>query len=403
MKLQKKNKIELMAPAGNFAMLTSACRSGADAVYFGLNYFSMRSGKGNFKISDLDKIKRICKSYPRNPKLYLTLNTIIYDSEIKKLEKLIRKIKNKVDAVICWDFAVIQLCRKYKIPFFISTQASVSNKEAALFYKKQGAKRIVLARELNIKQIKKISKIKGLEIEVFIHGAMCVSISGRCFTSQFLFNKSANRGDCFQPCRRSYTVMDDKYKHELRLVNNKVMSAKDLCVLPFIEEIKKAGVKSLKIEGRNRDVRYVDSVVRIYRQTLDRKLDKKEIINLMKDLEKVYNRKFSSGFYLGKTTPSDFSDVENSSSTTYKEYIGKITHLYPKAKTASIKLVNNLKINEVIAVIHDDIGVEEIVVTEMEIENRKIENAKKGQEIAIKFPFKMFRNAEVYKIKKRKV
>ena len=140
----KNNKFELMVPIGSFPSLTAACKAGADAVYFGLNSFSMRHGKKNFKVSDLEKIKKICNSYSRKPKTYLTLNTIVYDSEIKELEDLIKKVKNKVDAVICWDFAVIQLCKKYKIPFFISTQASVANKESAQFYKKLGAKELFL-------------------------------------------------------------------------------------------------------------------------------------------------------------------------------------------------------------------------------------------------------------------
>ncbi|MDD5445816.1 MAG: U32 family peptidase, partial [Candidatus Pacebacteria bacterium] len=152
----KKNKFELMAPVGDFSSLVAACKAKADAVYLGLNDFSMRFGKNNFKVSDLTKIKKICNLYPQKPKVYVTLNTIVYDSEIKKLENLIKKIKDKVDAVICWDFAVINLCKKYKVPFFISTQASVANKETAKFYQKLGAKRIVLARELDLKQIKEI-------------------------------------------------------------------------------------------------------------------------------------------------------------------------------------------------------------------------------------------------------
>src|SRR3989344_1007121 len=188
-----KKKFELLAPAGDFPMLVSAVNAGADAVYFGLQDFNMRDTAKNFKISDLKKIEQLCKS--KKVKRYLTLNTIIYSNELAKIEQIIRQVKNKVDAIICWDLAIVQLCKKYKIPFHISTQASVSNLEAAKFYKRLGAERIVLAREVNLKQIKEISKI--LPIECFCHGAMCVSISGRCFTSQFLFNKSANRGRCF--------------------------------------------------------------------------------------------------------------------------------------------------------------------------------------------------------------
>jgi U32 family peptidase len=396
----KKDGFELMAPAGSFASLRAACEAGADSVYLGLSSFSMRSGKRNFKVSDLIKARKICDSYPRKPKIYVTLNTIVYDSEIKKLESLIKKIKNRIDAVICWDISVIELCRKHKVPFFISTQASIANKESAKFYQKLGAQRVVLARELSLSQIKEISEIKGLEIEIFIHGAMCVSVSGRCFTSQFLFNKSANRGQCFHPCRRSYTIKEDKYGHELKLINNRVMSAKDLCVLPFIEKLKKLKIKSFKIEGRNRDPRYVSSVVSVYRKALDQTLTEKEIVESMKKLDSVYNRGFSSGFYLGQPLTSDFSEIENSAAKVYKDFLGKIVHLYPKAGTAVIKLADNLKKGETIIVIDEKIGVKEIKVDRIEKENKKMISAKKGQEVAIKFPFQVFKGSEVYKLKK---
>ena len=186
--INKKSKIELLSPAGDFECLQAAIQAGADAEYFGLQEFNMRARAKNFRLKDLIKIRKICKK--NNVKNYLTLNTIIYDEELKKLESIIKKSKPYVDGIICSDLAAMILCKKHKIPFHISTQCSVSNSETAKFYKKIGAERIVLARELNLNQIKKISKI--LPTETFIHGAMCVSISGRCFTSNFLFNKSAN-------------------------------------------------------------------------------------------------------------------------------------------------------------------------------------------------------------------
>jgi len=337
----KKSKFELLSPAGDFPSLISAVEAGADAVYFGLKEFNMRDSAKNFEITDLDKINRICG---KKVKKYLTLNTIIYDSELKQVEKAIKQLKGKIDAIICWDLSVINLSRKYKIPFHISTQASVSNSEAAKFYKKLGAERIVLARELNLAQIKKISKI--IPIETFIHGAMCVSVSGRCFTSQFLQNRSANRGQCAHPCRRSWQIKDND-GYELRLENSRVMSAKDLCTLPFIEKLKKAGITSFKIEGRNRNPEYVSQVTRVYRKALDKKLTKQEVEESIEELKKVYNRSFSSGFYIKLPTSDDFCSSEDGEQTESKEYTGKIEKFWPKIKVSHVKVHSGvIKVNE---------------------------------------------------------
>jgi len=388
-------KYELLAPAGDFSMLAAAVNAGADAVYFGLKEFSMRAKAGNFTIKDLDEIEKICK--PKKVRRYLTLNTIIYNSELKIIEKIIQKVKGKIDAIICWDFAIINFCRKYQIPFFISTQASVSNIESAKFYKQIGAKRIILARELNLKQIKEISKI--INIETFCHGAMCVAVSGRCFTSQFLFNKSANRGECLHPCRRSYTVKDDE-GNELKVENSKIFSAKDLCTLPFIEKMKRAGIKSFKIEGRNRDARYVDAVVRIYRKALDKKLSKKEIADGIKELEKIYNKGYSSGFYLKMPTAEDFAKTENNASAEKKHFVGKITHYFDNVGVAAIRLVSELKVGDEIAIIGKTTGIVKSKINSIEKNKKQIQKAKKGNEIGIKIS-KVRNNDEVYVILKR--
>jgi len=389
----KNNKFELLAPAGDFSMLVAAIKAGADAVYFGLKEFSMRDNAKNFNIEDLTEINKICGKKIRK---YLTLNVIIYEEEIKKVEEILKKIKGKVDAIICWDLSVINLCRKLKIPFHISTQASISNSESAKFYKKLGAERVVLARELNLDQIKKISKF--VSVECFIHGAMCVAVSGRCFMSQELFKRSANRGMCTQVCRRSYTLKDDEGR-ELKINRNTVMSAKDLCTLPFIETLKDAGIISFKIEGRNRDARYVDTVVRIYRKALDKKLNKEEIADGLKELEKVYNRGFSSGFYLGVPTNDDFSEVENSSATTKKQFVGKVTHYYPKSQVGTIFIsTGEIKIGDELNIIGQVTGIEKIKIERIEINKKSVKKAVKGEEIGIKLP-KVKVNDEVYIIK----
>ncbi len=388
-------KRELLSPAGNFATLQTAINAGADAIYFGLKEFSLRAGAKNFELKDLDKINSICKE--SKIKKYLTLNSVIYNEELKKLEKIFKKIKGKIDAVICWDLAVIQLCKKHKIPFHISTQASVSNLESAKFYKKLGAERIVLARELTLKQIKEISKI--IDVECFVHGAMCIAVSGRCLTSQFLFNKSANRGQCIHPCRRSYIVKDKQEGYELEVQNDKILSAKDLCTLPFIEKLKKAGIVSFKIEGRNRDPRYIDTITRIYKKALTKKLTKQEIESSLGELKKVYNKGFSSGFYLGLPTSDDLSKAEHSQAIEKKHFVGKVTHYYPKIKVATIKLVSELKTGDKIIVIGKTTGLKKSKIEKLEIKNKSVKKAIKGQEVGIKLP-NVKKNDEIYLIKK---
>ncbi len=396
----KSNKYELLAPAGDFAMLTTAINAGADAVYFGLKEFSLRANARNFEIKDLSKINEICnKNKNKKIKKYLTLNSIIYTNELSKIENIIKRVKGKVDAIICWDLGVISLCKKHKIPFHISTQASISNIESAKFYKDLGAERIILARELNLKQIKEIIKKIDIKVEVFIHGAMCLAVSGRCLMSQFLFNKSANRGECIHPCRRSYTIKDTQEGYELEIENNHVLSAKDLCTLPFIEELKKAGITCFKIEGRNREPRYLDTVIRAYRKALDNKLTKQEIEESLEELKKVYNKGFSSGFYLGLPTQKDFSNIEHSSATEKKQFVGKISHYYPKIGVATIKLVSELKIGDKIAVIGKTTGITNSKVEGIEINNKSVNSGKKGQEIGIKLPL-VRKNEEVYRIVK---
>ncbi len=386
-----KNKYELLAPVGNFAMLNAAVDAGADAVFLGLEGFNMRAAAKNFQIEDLKEIQKICKKSPitgKRVKVYLTLNIIIYPEEIKKVESLLKKIKGKIDAVICWDFSVINLCRKLKIPFHISTQASIANEESALFFKKLGAERVVLARELSLKQIQAINKkLKGNpEIECFCHGAMCVSISGRCFMSQHLHGISANRGECTQPCRRAYKVTDlSDEKNELVLDNNRVMSAKDMCTLPFIKEMKKAGIVSFKIEGRNRNPEYVYTVVKEYRKAIDQDLSKEEVKTSLEELKKVYNRGFSSGFYLGVPTSDDFSKADTGEQTETKVFLGKINKYWRNISVGAVEISSGqLKVGDEIYVIGNKTGCKRIKIENMQINNKDVSEVRKGQEVGIK-------------------
>jgi len=391
-------KQELLSPAGSFPSLIAAIEAGADAVYFGLQEFNMRARAKNFKISDLPKIAEICA--PEKIKKYLTLNTIVYDNEIGKIDKLIREVKKFVDAIICSDIAVMLLCRKYKIPFHVSTQCSVSNSETAGFYKKLGAKRIVLARELNLKQIKEISKI--IPVEIFIHGAMCVSVSGRCLMSQFLFNESANRGKCIQPCRRAYEITDSE-GNKLKVENNFVLSPKDLCTLPFFEKLKKSGAVAFKIEGRNKEPEYVYTVTKVYRRALDKKLSEKEIKQGLDELKKVYTKGFSSGFYFKSPTSDDFSKVEHSSAEFSKKFIGKINHYYPEIGVGILKInAGSLKISDEVWIIGRTTGIVKHKINSMQMNHKSVEKAEKGEDVGIKLPF-CRKGDEIYKILKRKL
>lgn len=388
---------ELLAPVGDFRSLYAAVSAGADAVYFGIKGFNMRENARNFSIRDLGKIRRVCDGSPRKPKMYLTLNTTIYDEELKKLEKIVKAVKGKVDAIICCDMSVVELCKKYDIPFHVSTQASVSNVAAAKFYKNLGARRIVLARELSLKQIEKISKV--INVECFCHGAMCVAVSGRCFMSQYIHKISANRGQCAQPCRRAWEIKDDA-GNKLKLENNRVMSAKDLCTLPFIEEMKRARVNSFKIEGRNRSPEYVYTVVSEYRKALDKKLSRTEIIEGIARLKKVYNRGFSSGFYLRMPTADDFSFRENGEQEERKEFVGKVGRYWPKAGAASVKMsAGRLKVGDDIYLISKDAPIQRVIVKSIEFKGNSVKVAKKGQEIGVDFGVVVRRGDEVYVIK----
>jgi len=390
--------VELLSPMQDFVSLRAAIDAGADAVYFGLKEFSMRATAKNFKLNELKKVIDIC--HKNKIKAYLTLNTIVYENELNEIKQILKKVKQaKADAIHAWDMSVVNEALKLRIPVHLSTQASVSNSEAAKFYKKLGVKRIILARECSLDDIKKIKKeVKGIEIEVFVHGAMCISISGRCFISQFEFNKSANRGECLQPCRRDY-IIEDEEGNKLRLGKNYVLSPKDLCALPIIDKLIKAGVDAFKIEGRNRSPEYVKTVTEVYREAIDnRKADKKK---LFEKLKTVYNRGFSTGFFLGIPTKDDWADVYGSRATARKIYIGKIIHFYSKIKVAEVKIESKeLRLGDRLMIQGPTTGVFEQKLTSMEVKHKKIKQAKKGNLVAVKLEKPVRKNDKVYLITK---
>ncbi len=408
-----KKKPKLLAPVGSMEMLTTVINSNADAVYLGVKGANMRDRSKNFEINELSRVV----SYAHNNKVevYLTLNTIIYNNEIEKIKKIIIKAKEaNIDAIIAWDLCVVKLCRENNINCHLSTQASVSNIEAIKEYHKLGINRFILARECSLDQIKEITKQAKqidtkIEIEVFIHGAMCVAVSGRCFLSQFLYGTetSANKGKCVQPCRRKYIAIDEETKKELEIHSNYILSPKDLCTIEFIDKIIEAGVDVLKIEGRARSPEYVKTVVSCYRKAIDAYYEKKLDINLkkelLKNLKKVYNKGFSDGFYLGKPIKEWANDYGSVSDET-KVFVGFVQRVFKKINVVEIRLVDHtLKLEDDIYIIGKKTGVIRQTIKSMQKNiNEPLKVAKKGTMVAIKLNEELPKtNDKVYLIKKR--
>lgn len=378
-------KPELLAPAGNWKMLRTAVKSGADAVYFGVDKLNMRAKANNFSLEELDDVVQFCHS--NRVDAHLTVNTIVYEDEIDEVDTIVSAAsKAGIDMIICWDMSVISKCREYNIPFCISTQASVSNINSLNMYKTLGAKRVVLARECTLEMIKDIKRKTDSEIETFIHGAMCVAVSGRCFMSHSVFGKSANRGECIQPCRREYKIYDRDGENEYLLGEDYVMSPKDLCSIKFIDMLIEAGVDSFKIEGRKRSPEYIAKVVSTYRKAIDLYFDNQltdELKNEMyNELSKVYNRGFSTGFYFGTPDGQDFAEKYGSMATTRKVYIGKVLNYFKKSRIVHVRLeAGGLSIDDPLYIIGNKTGCVETKVNSLVKDEVRINEALKGDEI----------------------
>ena len=395
-------KPELMAPAGDWTMLTAVVNNGADAVYFGVDKLNMRSKASNFTIDELPKIVSFCKE--NNVTTYLTLNSIIREEEISDLDEIIPAAKKEgIDRIICWDLSVIHKCKQYDMPFCISTQASISNSQSAKFYKSLGAVRIVLARECSLEEIKKIRKSTKVEIEAFVHGAMCIAVSGRCFMSHHLFGKSANQGECIQPCRREYEVYDKAIDKSMIIGEDYVLSPNDLCTIEFIDQLIESGINSFKIEGRKRSPEYAAKSVSVYRRGIDlyfeNQLDKKVKEELLSELGTVYNRGFSTGFYFGTPSSEDYADIYGSKATTRKDYIGKVLNYYKKANAVYIQIeTGKIEISDKIIIAGPTSGVVELDVENIIRDEQPIKSAEKGDRITIPCPKLVRPHDTVYKI-----
>jgi putative protease len=342
--MMPEKRVELMAPLKNYQSL-NAVITRADAVYFGVESLNMRMYSDNFKLDELDSIVKLC--HDSGVKSYLTTNVIIYENEIDLLEKLLtRAYEAEVDAIIVHDVGAIELAKERGLKFHISTQANISNSSAAKFYESLGAERLILARELSLEQIKEIkTNIRMSEIEVFVHGAQCTSISGRCYFSAELCGSqdySANRGRCVQPCRKRWRVLDEQ-SNELLYDGVFFINAKDLCMIEHIPKLIEANIDAFKIEGRMRDPIYIEEVTACYREAIDAyysdSFTNLKVTEWLNRLKRVYNRGFSTGFYFGLPQGSEIQRTVDGNISQFKKVnIGKVLSYFPDKKAAKILL-----------------------------------------------------------------
>ena len=416
--MQRKD-LEIMAPAGNFECLAAAIQGGADSVYFGVEKLNMRShSANNFKMSDLGEVCRICRE--NGVKSYLTLNIVLYQEDLEDMRMTLEAAKKAgISAVIASDMAAIIYARQIGIEVHISTQLSISNAEALRFYA-QFADVIVLARELNLNQVREIKdtierdRITGpsgrlVGIEMFAHGALCMAISGKCYLSLHEYGASANRGSCYQICRRGYEVTDLETGQALHVDNKYIMSPKDLCTIEFMDKIISAGVTVFKIEGRARSAEYVRRTASCYRRAADAVCDgtytPELAAGLKKELAEVFNRGFWDGYYQGARL-GEWSEVYGSKATRKKVYCGKVTNWFAKLGVAEVLIESApLKRGDRILIIGPTTGAVELTADEIRVDLAPVESAGKGVLCSIpvkadgdgeKDSFKLRRSDKVY-------
>lgn len=409
--IMTREEIEIMAPVGSYESLMAAINAGANSVYFGVEQLNMRSkSSNNFTIEDLHNIASICAEH--GVKSYLTVNTVMYDHDLIMLQKIVEAAKESaVSAIIASDMAAISYAREIGVEVHISTQLNVSNYQSLKFYA-QFADVVVLARELNMTQVKGIYKqivdnnLRGpygelVKIEMFVHGALCMAISGKCYMSLHENNSSANRGACQQTCRKAYVVTEKETGHQLEIDNEYIMSPKDLCTIGFLDKVLDAGVRVLKIEGRARSGEYVKRVVETYNEAVNTIIDgtytKDKIDTWEKSLSEVFNRGFWDGYYLGRKM-GEWSKVYGSKATKRKVYVGRITNYFSNIGIAEV-LVEAAVLNtgDSIVVMGPTTGVVEAAVEEIRVDLAPTEQAQKGSLCSIPLD-KVRRNDKLYKM-----
>ncbi len=405
------SSVEIMSPVGSYESLSAAIAAGAGSVYFGVGAMNMRSrSAANFTLDDLANIVRICQEH--QVKSYLTVNTIIYNDEIQQMHDLLDAAKTcGVTAIIASDMAVIQYAREKGIEIHLSTQCNVTNVEAVRYYA-QFADVIVLGRECQLKQVadicqeiknQNITGPKGelVKIEMFIHGALCMAVSGKCYLSLDNYNSPANRGACLQPCRRAYEVRDVEDGLELMIDNQYIMSPKDLCTIGFLDKMVRAGVSVLKIEGRGRSPEYVKMVTECYHEALEAIEDEtfsiEKINGWMERLRSVYNRDFWDGYYLGRTM-GEWADRYGSQATRMKRRIGKITNYFGNIGVAEICVEeDHLSVGDDLLIIGSTTGVYEDHIQEIRVEDKAVESVLQGTYCSVKTKELVRRGDQVYK------
>ena len=388
----QKSELEIMAPAGNFECLHAAIQGGADSVYFGVGHLNMRShSANNFRPEDLPEIVRICRE--AGVRSYLTLNIVLYPEDLAPMRQTLDAARDAgVDAVIASDMAAISYCRSIGLEVHISTQLSISNAEALRFYA-SFADVVVLARELNLGQVREIYDTiehedicgpsgKKVRIEMFAHGALCMAISGKCYLSLHSYGASANRGECYQVCRRGYEVTDLETGNRLDIDNKYIMSPKDLCTIDFMDRIVESGVKVFKIEGRARSAEYVKRCASCYRRAADAVCDgtytPELAAGLRKELSEVFNRGFWDGYYQGARL-GQWSEVYGSQATMKKVYCGKVTNWFDRIAVAEISIESEaLHVGDRAMAIGSTTGVVEFRVDDLRVNLEKTDMAPKG-------------------------
>lgn len=406
-----RNDIEIMAPAGSYESLMAAIRGGADSVYFGAEELNMRAASSiNFTLDDLRNIADICNE--NNIKSYLTVNVVVFDNEIDQMHRIIdAAITTGISAIIASDLSVISYAFRSGIEVHLSTQLNITNIEALRFYS-QWADVAVLARELDLGKVKSIcSKIREqnirgprgdlVKIEMFVHGALCMATSGKCYLSLHENNMSANRGKCWQTCRKAYLVTEKETGYQLEIDNEYIMSPKDLCTIGFIDRLIDAGVRVFKIEGRARSPEYVKTVTACYDEAVksvaDGSYGEEKISAWKSRLASVFNRGFWDGYYLGQKI-GEWNTRYGSSATKKKVYIGKVTNYFAKLKVAEIKLENgDLGKGDSLLFTGPTTGVIEFAAGEIRVDLRETEKALKGEFCSMKVPDLLRRSDKVYK------